>query len=154
MRSLGWFAWKKGPLRAFLTKKHAKLIKDVSFLGKERRGIRGSFWNYSNSYRFQFPQPKIYLLWIRQTNTNVEPMSTSSISCCMSLGSRTGFPPTMQQNTRRGPTNPKPPVRETVELDWVVGWLIYHQNQHLKQMAWGNHHINDNYIRMCQFTHT
>ena len=43
VRSLGWFAWKKGPLRAFLTKKHAKLIKDVSFLGKERRGIRGSF---------------------------------------------------------------------------------------------------------------
>ena len=34
---------KRDPLRAFLTKKHAKLIKDVSFLGKERRGIRGTF---------------------------------------------------------------------------------------------------------------
>lgn len=36
-------AWKKGDPTAFLTKKHAKLMKDISFLGKERRGIRGTF---------------------------------------------------------------------------------------------------------------
>ena len=43
VRSLGWFAWKKGDPTAFLTKKHAKLMKDISFLGKERTGIRGTF---------------------------------------------------------------------------------------------------------------